>query len=296
MQAKLKRPLNNPNPNPQNRHLMIATPCYGGVVHMPYVRGMELLTASLTAMRVPLSVRRFGGDSLITRARNRLVSEFLRSDATDLLFIDADIGFSPKDVQALTMGDFDVVAGVYPKKGYDWGAIHAAAQDGAPPDKLELCAARYPTNFSEYQNSGQSVQVIVKHGFQYLEVLDAPTGFMLIRREALEQFISQYRDEIAYVSDDQGEQAGKTCYMVFQAARDPDCDNPRGRYLSEDYWFCRKWQKMGGKIYLALDTRLTHTGSNLFRGDVSLLFEPDDAHPQTGEAPTRREEEAPAGA
>jgi hypothetical protein len=48
-------------------------------------------------------------ESLIRRARNYLVDEFLnRSDATHLLFIDSDIHFNPQDVVALLALDKDV--------------------------------------------------------------------------------------------------------------------------------------------------------------------------------------------
>ena len=43
------------------------------------------------------------------------------------------------------------------------------------------------------------------------------------------------------------------------------------RYLSEDYTFCRRWQKTGGEIWLDLSTRLNHCGSYTFEGDVGKI-------------------------
>jgi hypothetical protein len=45
--------------------------------------------------RLPLLL---GHEPLIPRARSFLADEFLRSDASHLFFIDADIGFDPKAV------------------------------------------------------------------------------------------------------------------------------------------------------------------------------------------------------
>ena len=46
--------------------------------------------------------------------------------------------------------------------------------------------------------------------------------------------------------------------------------NPNsGRYLSEDYAFCRLWRDMGGKIWVDLECRLMHLGQHLFGGDLA---------------------------
>jgi protein-L-isoaspartate(D-aspartate) O-methyltransferase len=66
-------------------------------------------------------------ESLITRARNYLVDEFLhRSDCTHMLFLDSDISFDPKDVIALLALDKDVIGGPYPKKAIKWANIKKA--------------------------------------------------------------------------------------------------------------------------------------------------------------------------
>jgi hypothetical protein len=62
-----------------------------------------------------------GHDSLITRSRNTLVSQFLNTPAaTHLMFIDADISFEPQHVHRMLAFDKDVVAGIYPLKVINW--------------------------------------------------------------------------------------------------------------------------------------------------------------------------------
>ena len=54
----------------------------------------------------------------------------------------------------------------------------------------------------------------------------------------------------------------------FDTIQDPE-DN---RYLSEDYTFCRRLQKIGGEIWIDLSTKLNHVGSYTFEGDVSKII------------------------
>jgi hypothetical protein len=95
---------------------------------------------------------------------------------------------------------------------------------------------------------------------------------MLIKRETIERFIAHYGAEIEYVSD--YAPMGETHHVLFHADRDPLAlkEGKPARYLSEDYWFCRKWTMMGGKIYLMLTAKLSHTGPMTFRGDVARMF------------------------
>ena len=57
------------------------------------------------------------------------------------------------------------------------------------------------------------------------------------------------------------EKFNKYCYSFFDTVHDPD-DN---RYLSEDYTFCRRWQKIGGEIWLDPNTKLNHIGVILLK-------------------------------
>jgi hypothetical protein len=45
------------------------------------------------------------GCSLITQARNQIVSDFLESDADKLVFIDADVSWEPGDIIKLASHD-----------------------------------------------------------------------------------------------------------------------------------------------------------------------------------------------
>jgi len=48
---------------------------------------------------------------------------------------------------------------------------------------------------------------------------------------------------------------GAVHYRFFDVTVDPES----GRYLSEDYGFCRVWEKTGGETYVDANSNLTHS-------------------------------------
>jgi len=244
-------------------NVYVATPSYGGVVTTSYVQGLLDLyeTADEHGFGLMASFNSF--DSLITRARNTMVAEFLADDRfTHLMWIDSDIGFKGSDVVRLLLADRPVVAGVYPLKTDGWpseGLPEALAAGTTKADFRERFA-RYPANaFSGALEPDES-------GF--LDVIDAPTGFMLIKREVFLKLASsfpeiQYRPDLVDRPDHNTRKTAKLHHAFFDTMIDP-----QGIYLSEDYAFCRRIAAIG--ITPAIDTRsnLTHQGSAMFEGDL----------------------------
>lgn len=103
------------------RKVMVGTPMYGGQCAGMYTRSIADLAVLFNQWGVGLQLYFLFNESLITRARNYVADEFMRSDCTHLMFIDSDIGFDPRDVMAMLAmaGDdteYDVLCGPYPKK------------------------------------------------------------------------------------------------------------------------------------------------------------------------------------
>ena len=98
------------------------------MAHGMYVKSCLDLQAIMTKYGVETKFSFLFNESLITRARNYLVDEFLRSDCTHLLFIDSDIHYNPQDVIALMALDKDVIGGPYPKKAIKWKSVRTALQ------------------------------------------------------------------------------------------------------------------------------------------------------------------------
>ena len=188
-------------------------------------------------------------ESLITRARNDLVFSFLQTPATHLMFIDADINFNAEDVFKMISYDKDIVTGAYPTKTINWENM--SGKKDTSIQGLQQNSVRYA--------SGTSGAAKTKEGL--LEVVDGATGFMLIKREVIEKMIKHY-PETRYIPEvyDEPSQKGMSKYALFDTMIED------GRYLSEDYTFCRRWQKMGGKIYVDPTIILDHVGTYTFKG------------------------------
>jgi len=253
----------------QNK-FFIATPCYGGALTEPYFRSTIKLMTFFNGHKVPLAFGTIANESLVTRARNVLLAYFLNSDYTHLMFVDADIEFQVDDILKLWMHDREVVVGAYPKKGVNWSHIkesilmdpskqHTSQQIGA-------LGSDYAINF-QFIDKGRK-QVGVENGL--IKLHDAGTGFMMIKREAILKLIKKY-PEIKYNNDVQmgGVDLKDNFYALFDTMIDPKDK----RYLSEDYTFCRRWQDMGGDIWLDPSISLNHYGSFCFQGNPEMIIQ-----------------------
>lgn len=239
--------------------VFIATPCYGGQVHQAYMQSVIALMQRARSSFFDVTLGLLGNDSLITRSRNTLVSAFLESSATHLMFIDADISFEPAQVERMLRFGEEVVAGVYPLKVLDWN--HARQLPQELRQDPEAAALRY---------CGTSC-----HGGEqerrddFISGLQAGTGFMLIARRALERMIAAY-PELRYsgMHTYPPQRRNEVHYALFDCMIDPDS----GTYLSEDYAFCWRWRRIGGKVWLDTAGRLTHTGPHDFHGNPGSRY------------------------
>jgi hypothetical protein len=250
--------------------LFIATPMYGGMAHGLYIKSCLDLQTTMNKYGIETKFSFLFNESLITRARNYLVDEFLRSECTHLLFIDSDIHYNPQDVLALMALDKDVIGGPYPKKSINWGNIAAAARShpNIEPKELEQLVGEYVFN-------------VVKGTKQFtvtdpLEVMEIGTGFMMVKREVFDKMEKEY-PMIRYKPDHVG-QANFDGTRYIHAYFDTVIDTKESivgggsdRYLSEDYMFCQMWRKMGGQIYLCPWMKTQHIGTYAFTGNMPAV-------------------------
>lgn len=245
-----------------------ATPCYKGLVTFQFFISFLKLSAVLNQHGISHNNMGFvTSDSLVTRARNSLVAMFLENkSATHLMFIDADIGFDPRDIVKMLKHDQDVVAGVYPKKQLNWEKIIKASQEAK--GDLEQAGAEFVMNLKSYSNNPKKPKYN-QHG-NLIEALDAGAGFILIKREVIEKIIKAF-PQLRYNDNSRNDPKYKPYYFsIFDTMIDPEDK----KYLSEDFTFCRRWQSLGGKIWIDPTVKLTHTGDYTYTGEFLRYFKP----------------------
>lgn len=213
------------------RRLFIGIPCYDGKLNVKTAFSI----AQLMPMAMQLGIKVYLSDlshcSLITMARNALVSEFLKTDATELLFIDADVVVKPDDILRLMAqsGDKDITAGAYPRR----------------LKEKKFFADLYWTEDGDVEMQGSM-----------LRVERVGTGFMLIQRHVLEKMIAAH-PEWKY-EDKKGDS-----YAVF------DFQLKDNYYMGEDYLFCDRARELGFKVYIDAEISLPHVGSMEFTSNFA---------------------------
>ena len=162
--------------------VFIATPCFGGLVSQHYMQSILGLMHLSGSAGFDAALALLGHDSLITRSRNTLVSQFMSMpEATHLLFVDADISFEPAQVADMLRFDRDFVAGVYPLKVIDWS--DAATRRAAT--RAESFAAAPLLYVGALRPDGERIG-------RFAAAIYCGGGFMLLKRQVIERMIEAY--------------------------------------------------------------------------------------------------------
>lgn len=252
----------------RKERIFIATPCYGGQLTEAYFRSTIRLLTFCNQHQIPIAFGTIANESLVTRARNVLVAYFLQSNFTRLMFIDADIEFQVEDVIKLIAHNKDVAVGAYPKKGVNWQRIRESVRikdDAYTDQQIASFGSDYAINF-KFTNREQK-QIAIENGL--IRLHDGATGFMMIKREVIDKMIEAY-PELKYNNDlNTPPELNPHFYAFFDTMIDPKDK----RYLSEDYTFSRRWQDIGGEIWLDPSISLNHYGSFNFQGNPQQIIQ-----------------------
>lgn len=222
------------------RKLMVAIPAYDGKLNIDSAFALSNLAVQVQSLGVKLYLTHLSGCSLITKARNCLVADFLKSDADTLLFVDADVVVTADAIlrlMALSL-DKDITAGIYPRRGMD---------------------RKFFLDYYLDENGGLEFDA---NGM--LRVKRIGTGFMMIQRHVLETMIAKHPEWNYFNNVD-----NRTDSAIF------DLQIVNGEYYGEDYLFCDRATADGFTVFLDPSISLPHVGTEKFTRD----FEADVLKP-----------------
>jgi hypothetical protein len=242
-----------------NEKIFVATPMYGGLCTGNYALGLLNMSGTCSKHGITLYYAHMQNESLITRARNSLAYDFLNTDATHLMFIDADIGFNPQDVVSMVKADKDIICGIYPKKEINWYTVAQAVAKGVDPKNLHNYTGSFVVNLvgGAAEQEGKL--------YEPMQIENGGTGFMLIKRavfEALKDKVPTYTNDMMLITEQTAQK--KVIHEFF----DTSIDEETNRLLSEDYHFCKLARKHGVKVYAAPWVNLVHSGTYNFSGQL----------------------------
>lgn len=249
--------------------IFLGTPMYGGNCAGLFCKSTNDLFKLCATHGIEVKDYFLFNESLVQRARNYVVDEFMRSGCTHLMFVDADIGFNPKDVLmllALQISDpekYQIVTGPYPKKTIAWEKVKSAVKNNKAenPSDLAFYSADYVFNPAQEVKSFKIDEPV--------EVAEGGTGFMLIPRTVLEKYAAAY-PEYSYKPDhirSENFNGDREITAFFDCGIDPETK----RYLSEDYFFCKNARKIGITIHMCPWMQLQHVGTYIFRGSMAAI-------------------------
>lgn len=220
-------------------NLLICVPIGDGKPH-------DIFNVSLEQTRAMF--REYGGDMDVFKvkyvadiafARSKLLGAFHRDKKfTHMMFIDSDQGWQPVDVAHLLLLNRDFIGAVSCKKVYPLEFAYQLLNDQSKPIPLYH---EVETNVAEIPYIGGA--------------------FVMLSRNCVDRMVAGY-PELAYDMPDN---------VVEYALFDPliiNVQNAPRRRLSEDFAFCHRWSKIGGKVYCKLDVTLQHEGQHVFTGNL----------------------------
>jgi len=231
----------------------IATPMYGGMCHGGYMHSVLPLSFTLAGMGDSMFYPSIHNESIITRARDALVYDMLQQkDADGILFVDADTGFDPIAVAEMIHSGKDFIGAIYPKKAINWEQVRTAALNGE--EDLE----RYTGYFTGVVPANQEIKIT-----EPMEVQRVGTGLVYISRRVFEELAPscrKYKD----ITQHLGKKVERELTQFFDMQFDE-----HGELLGEDYYFCKRWTDIGGKIYAAPWVDTVHYGTYGFSGSFA---------------------------
>lgn len=209
------------------RSVFFAIPAYDGKVCAEFLLAFAETMRLIDRIGLHAQYRILPGDCYIHKARNTLTADFLDSSATEMFFLDTDLGWNPDDVLRMLQLPHELAVAVYPFK-----------QDAeAYPITLEAAPESKPV-------------FDAKTGCY--SIVTGPTGFMRIRRSVF--------DRLAPIVGSYS-LAGRRFGNYFATPVEDET------FFGEDVFFIQQWLRAGGRAWCLPNVQFRHVGAKAWQGD-----------------------------
>jgi hypothetical protein len=232
--------------------ILIATPAYGEMFYTPYVSSLVGLQRLMARQKWEMSFISVSYADIV-ESRNFLLTHWYdKTDATHLLFIDADMGYEAQLVADMVQLDQPVAGVIYPRRQINLERLVERAAEGQPFERARAQAHDFIVR------RGAKTGQAMRNGF--VTVDGCGTGLFLIRRDCIAQMLRKM-PELTDVSAPKQLPIAKTLDRLIRAFDPLIADGTR---LSEDFSFCHRWRQCGGEIWANTTHEVTHVGLHRF--------------------------------
>lgn len=233
--------------------LLIATPAFGDMYYTPYVLGIFRLQRWLGRNNWSSSFASISYADIV-EARNFLLTHWYdKTDASHVLFIDADMGFEPELIASMLALDQPLVGVIYPKRQVDVQRVAALAAKG---ETAERAVAR-AHEFIVRPVRGR----LPRRRKGFIEVAACGAGILLVRRDCIKTMLAKL-PELSDAGAKKNSPLAKNLDRLIRAFEPLMVDGAR---LSEDFAFCHRWRELcRGEIWASVDQAVTHVGLQRF--------------------------------
>ena len=220
---------------------------HGGMAAGTYTWSLAQTPAVFIRNGLGLLYQSWMNDTSVANSKNQLTRQFLDTQATHLMWIDADIAFSAQDIVSMVSADQDIVCGVCPRNAIDWERVAKAVRDDVPTAELKSHVGSFEVKPID-GGTGSGSDALV-------EVAAAGAGFMLVKRGVIEGLAGNVPD---YLVD------GVTLKEFFTTGIDPETNE----WVGADEYFCRVARSAGFKVYAAPWVHVNRTGPYTYDGQL----------------------------
>ena len=216
------------------RSLFIALPAYDFKVSLKLAISLARVAQAAPQHGIDIHIGSVCGCSVVSRARNLLTKDFLETECTDLIFIDADINFAPEDVFRLMAWTTD------PKKGIVAGVPRVRGEE-----RIYITSLEYDDN-----------QELTMNSMGLVRAERVATAFMMVRRDVFETLVEAHPDWTYY-----DKKSDRMLPAIF------DFKLTEEGYMGEDFLFCDRAREVGFEVWIDPTIKLGHMGVQEFLGD-----------------------------